>query len=109
MLSIPWPRERALFSMGRVSENANTSRAMSSRERERANSAGYWKTVNESPAVAVALLPHIEKAAPIMGPRRKPMEKAIPITACVCVCSCVYAYVCVYDLEGKEGEVEQTD
>ena len=46
----------------------------------RANSAGYWKAVNESSTPT--LLPHREKAAPIVGPRRKPIENAMAITAC---------------------------
>lgn len=80
VLSMPWPSERALFSTGSVSGNTHTSRATSRRARVRANSAGYWKAVKESPTPT--LLPHREKAAPIVGPRRKPTENAMAITAC---------------------------
>lgn len=80
VLSMPWPSDLALLSTGRVSGNTHTSRATSRRARVRANSAGYWKAANVSPTPT--LLPHREKAAPMVGPSRKPIEKAMAITAC---------------------------
>ena len=62
----------------------------------RANSAGYWNTVNGSPPDSATVLPHTENAAPITGPSRKPHEKAMPITACVCIYMCIMYVYCVY-------------
>ena len=76
---MPLPRDGALFSAGSVSWNTNTSSAMSRRARVRAKKAGYWNARKESSTAM--LLPHSEKMAPIIGPRRNPTEKAMPITA----------------------------
>ena len=40
--------------------------------------AGYWNMVN---VTSPSDRPRMEKRAPIMGPNRKPREKATPITA----------------------------
>ena len=77
---IPCPSESALLSAGSVSGNTPTSSRMSSRARDRAKKAGYWNVAKESSRAM--LLPHKEKRAPMRGPSRKPMENAIPMTAC---------------------------
>ena len=43
--------------------------------------AGYWNIVN---SISPWERPKTEKAAPIIGPTRKPRENAIPITAYEC-------------------------
>lgn len=64
---------------GRLSLNTAVTRMILSKERLRANIAGYWKVVKlDTPSV----LPHTEKAAPILGPNRNPSEKAAPTRAC---------------------------
>ena len=78
VLSIPCPREEALFSTGRVSRNRRTIKKTSRRASEREKRAGYWKLVKAS--CGARPFPQTEKAAPIKGPKRKPMENAIPIT-----------------------------
>lgn len=61
---------------------SSTTRMMSMAAIEREKRAGYWKTVKETPS---SPLPRIEKAAPIIGPKMKPREKATPINACKCI------------------------
>lgn len=68
-----------LLSAGRVSLKSRAVMVMLMAAMVREKRAGYWKVANES---SPAPRPMIEKAAPIMGPHRKPREKAMPITAC---------------------------
>ena len=67
-----------LFSNRRVSVKASAVMAMLMKAMVSENRAGYWNMAKDSSPLP---RPRIEKAAPIMGPNRKPREKAIPITA----------------------------
>ena len=58
----------------------NATKRMSKTPNTKAKIAGYWKVAKGSENEE--FFPAMEKAAPMIGPKMKPSEKATPIIAC---------------------------